>query len=173
MSPSTTTRSTRSRPLDESASISIESTRTRAGLRRTASKKGLKGAEVRKVAPPGYRVSHFNEIICDKENVPFHPSQARNYLGGDENEFFDLGLFYGSCLGANSDLRIGSDGKKKKKPLLNRKKTASRVPLRQLSNEEVFMRDEAAIGDRRRRVSGDAFAVEIDVRFGCPWCYGG
>ncbi|RPA85316.1 hypothetical protein BJ508DRAFT_302983 [Ascobolus immersus RN42] len=153
MSPSVSTRSTRSRPLEESASISLESVRSRAGLRRSASKKVLKSGEVKKVAPPGYRVNHFNEIICDKENVPFHPSQIRDRPVIDENDYYEL----------------GSDGKKKKtKPLLNRKKTASRVPLRQLSNEEVFIRDEATIGDRRRRVSGDHFAVEIDSSLAAP-----
>lgn len=37
------------------------------------------------------------------------------------------------------------------------------MPLRQLSKEEVFERDEAVIGDRRRRISGESLVVEFEV----------
>lgn len=48
------------------------------------------------------------------------------------------------------------------------KSSRKRVPLRQLSKEEVFHRDGAVMAERRRRISGDDFTVEIEV---CSFIY--
>ena len=43
-----------------------------------------------------------------------------------------------------------------------KKKVKGRIPLRELSEQEVFERDEAVLGDLRRRRSGEHGAFEID-----------
>lgn len=43
-----------------------------------------------------------------------------------------------------------------------KKKAKGRIPLRELSEQEVFERDEAVLGDLRRRRSGEHGAFEID-----------
>jgi hypothetical protein len=43
-----------------------------------------------------------------------------------------------------------------------KKKTLSRVPLRELSDQEVFERDEAVLGDLRRRRSGEHGVFEVE-----------
>ncbi|RPB06057.1 hypothetical protein L873DRAFT_1785181 [Choiromyces venosus 120613-1] len=99
------------------------------------------------------------------ESVTVSPPKPLSYTSGANKENVPVTISQGriTYVGTSPSRQPTGVSKLPKSSLVALKKKAKgRIPLRELSEQEVFERDEAVLGDLRRRRSGEHGAFEVD-----------
>ncbi|CUS10615.1 unnamed protein product [Tuber aestivum] len=103
--------------------------------------------------------------LFQDESVNVSPPKPLSYTSGANKENVHVTISQGrvAYVGTSPSRQPTGVSKFPKSSLAAlRKKAKGRIPLRELSEQEVFERDEAVLGDLRRRRSGEHGAFEID-----------
>ncbi|PWW71924.1 hypothetical protein C7212DRAFT_354856 [Tuber magnatum] len=102
--------------------------------------------------------------LFQDESVNVSPPKPLSYTSGANKENVPVSISQGRITYAGTSPSRQPTGVSKlpKSSLVALKKAKGRIPLRELSEQEVFERDEAVLGDLRRRRSGEHGAFEID-----------
>ncbi|CAZ79748.1 unnamed protein product [Tuber melanosporum] len=103
--------------------------------------------------------------LLQDESVNISPPKPLSYTSGANKENVPVTISQGriTYVGTSPSRQPTGISKLPKSSLAALKKKAKgRIPLRELSEQEVFERDEAVLGDLRRRRSGEHGAFEID-----------
>ncbi|KAF8512468.1 hypothetical protein BDD12DRAFT_914849, partial [Trichophaea hybrida] len=145
--------------------------RTKTATSSTKSRKALPGGRgvESKLKPSGHNDSIFHDATATSRPTKVTSYFSSAVYGGENKENIPLS---GIAQSRNSNPRVAGTSPTKGKTGISKssklspsslmRSSLARRPLRELSEEEIFERDEATLGDLRRRRSGEHSGTYIE-----------